>query len=484
MRRFIGISLALALGFGAACRDDSIEEGHAEPTEQHLEGLAVEAHEPEAEPEHERIARLYPIEGVVKLFQASIKSRPSRDAAPIGFVRRGVRVRARSVEEGAGCKGSWLELHPEGYVCEGFDVMVGEELPEELRDLRPPRREDAMPYDYYFVTLDDTPVLRRRPSPREREAVLAWLGRLKHFRRNEEKKLERFLAGELDGEPTRPRVVDRLLARGYYVSSPKGLETPGRYVRNAQGEFLFDDTLRKVDPSELMGVSLGAEHRLPLGFLNRPARPLRVIESDETVRFVEDPEEEPLARYTLLPGAKPAALKGDFLVHELTDGRVLKDWFVGVAERIDPPFKVEPDEAWVHVDVGEQTLVLYRGREPVYATLVSTGVDGYDTPEGVFRVEKKFVGRTMNDVSPDTPKGDRYRIEDVPFTQYFQGSYALHAAFWHDRFGTRRSHGCVNLSPHDARVIFEATRPTLHEGWFGTYADPKRGEGTRVYITP
>ena len=36
-----------------------------------------------------------------------------------------------------------------------------------------------------------------------------------------------------------------------------------------------------------------------------------------------------------------------------------------------------------------------------------------------------------------------YSIEDVPWTMYFLGGYALHAAFWHDKFGTRRSHGCA-----------------------------------------
>jgi hypothetical protein len=480
MRRFIGIALAFVMGAGSACREAAVDSSASEPAGQMAEALAIEAPAPEAE--HEKFARLYPIEGVVKLFQAAIKSSPARDAEPVGFIRRGVEIRARSVERGTGCRGEWLELYPEGYVCGGFDVLVGDELPAEHRDLPPPRREDAMPYDFYFVTLEDTPVMRRKPSPREREAVLTWLARLRHFRKNEEKKVDRFLAGEIPGEPARPRVVERLLARGYYVSSPKGHGPKGRYVRNAQGEFLFDDTLRKIDPSELTGVSLGDEHQLPLGFLTRPGRPMRVVESDGATRFVEDPEEEPLPRYARLPGAKPAVLMGEFLVHELADGRVLKDWFVGVAERIAPPFKVAADETWMHIDIGEQTLVIYREREPIYATLVSTGVDGFDTPQGVFRIEKKFVGRTMNDVSPDTPKGDRYRIEDVPFTQYFQGSYALHAAFWHDRFGTRRSHGCVNLSPHDARVVFEATRPELHEGWFGTYA--KKQEGTRVYITP
>ncbi len=38
-----------------------------------------------------------------------------------------------------------------------------------------------------------------------------------------------------------------------------------------------------------------------------------------------------------------------------------------------------------------------------------------------------------------------YSIEDVPYVQYFEGSYALHGAFWHNNFGHEMSHGCVNL---------------------------------------
>lgn len=479
MRRTIGILLALT-----ACAGPETSSDEAATSATIVEPLAAEG--PSAEElEQERIAREYPMEATVRLFQAAVKARPSRDAETIGFIRRGVTVRARSTDAGEGCKEGWLELHPEGFFCRGFDVIVGEELPEDQRDLTPPRRHDDLPYDYYFVTLEDAPVMRRKPNPKEREAVVHWLSRLRHHRRlGDEKKLERFLADALPDEPSKPRFVDRLLARGYYVSSPKGLPPEGRLIRNAQGEYLLADTLKKVDASELRGVELGGEIQLPFGFVTRPVRPLRVIRDEGGVRFEEDPDEEPLPRYAHLPGAKPTVLVGDFLVHELADGRVLKDWFAGVAEKIDPPFKVKDDEVWIHVDIGEQTLVLYRGKTPFFATLVSTGVDGHDTPQGLFRVEKKFVGRTMNDVSPDTPKGDRYRIEDVPFTQYFQGSYALHAAFWHDRFGTRRSHGCVNLSPHDARVVFESTSPALHDGWFGTYADGKRVLGTRVYITP
>jgi hypothetical protein len=58
-------------------------------------------------------------------------------------------------------------------------------------------------------------------------------------------------------------------------------------------------------------------------------------------------------------------------------------------------------------------------------------------------------------------------VEHVPWVLLFQGHNALHGAYWHDRFGQRRSHGCVNLAPKDARWIFEWVSPTLPEGWTG-----------------
>jgi hypothetical protein len=76
---------------------------------------------------------------------------------------------------------------------------------------------------------------------------------------------------------------------------------------------------------------------------------------------------------------------------------------------------------------------------------------------------------------------DAYSIEDVPWTMYFQGSYALHAAFWHDRFGSSRSHGCVNLSPADARWLFEWSTPTLPSGWHGVVATRSQS-GTYVLV--
>jgi lipoprotein-anchoring transpeptidase ErfK/SrfK len=52
-------------------------------------------------------------------------------------------------------------------------------------------------------------------------------------------------------------------------------------------------------------------------------------------------------------------------------------------------------------------------------------------------------------------RSDAYYLEDVPWTMYFDEARALHGAYWHNGYGYPRSHGCVNLSPGDARWLYE-----------------------------
>jgi len=75
-----------------------------------------------------------------------------------------------------------------------------------------------------------------------------------------------------------------------------------------------------------------------------------------------------------------------------------------------------------------------------------------------------------------------YQLRDVPYIQYFESGYALHAAYWHDVFGTPRSHGCVNLSPVDAHYIFGWSDPPVPDGWHAVIAGEEMGEGTTVVI--
>jgi lipoprotein-anchoring transpeptidase ErfK/SrfK len=97
---------------------------------------------------------------------------------------------------------------------------------------------------------------------------------------------------------------------------------------------------------------------------------------------------------------------------------------------------------------------------------------------GEFRIREKHIAATMED---DGASDGPYSIQDVPWIQYFEGSYALHGAFWHSKFGHERSHGCVNLHPTDARWLFGWSGPKLPTGWHGAKAT-KENPGTRVIV--
>lgn len=150
-----------------------------------------------------------------------------------------------------------------------------------------------------------------------------------------------------------------------------------------------------------------------------------------------------------------------------------------------PPKDLAPGEKWVDVNLKSQTLVAFEGDKPVFATAVSTGKEDKDdkekdhkTPLGTFRIREKHIAATMDgDVASDGP----YSIEDVPWIMYFNGSYALHGAFWHNNFGRQQSHGCVNLAPLDAKAIFGWTEPRLPDNWHGVWSTPEK-PGTRVVV--
>jgi lipoprotein-anchoring transpeptidase ErfK/SrfK len=52
-----------------------------------------------------------------------------------------------------------------------------------------------------------------------------------------------------------------------------------------------------------------------------------------------------------------------------------------------------------------------------------------------------------------------YSTPAVPWCVYIQGGVAIHGAHWHNAYGEKRSHGCVNVSPEDAKWIFRWTLP-------------------------
>jgi lipoprotein-anchoring transpeptidase ErfK/SrfK len=128
---------------------------------------------------------------------------------------------------------------------------------------------------------------------------------------------------------------------------------------------------------------------------------------------------------------------------------------VGVARLKARPASIRSNERWVGVSLKEQTLVAYEGDKPVYAALIASGLPGAPTVQGVFRTWWRLTSRKMSGGSGS----GYYYLEEVTWTCYFYGGYALHTAYWHDAFGRPRSHGCVNLSPYDAWWIFQWSAP-------------------------
>ncbi|HEY9907554.1 MAG TPA: L,D-transpeptidase [Thermosynechococcaceae cyanobacterium] len=106
----------------------------------------------------------------------------------------------------------------------------------------------------------------------------------------------------------------------------------------------------------------------------------------------------------------------------------------------------QSNQRWIEVRLATQRLVAWEGGKPVYAVIVSTGKAGAETRSGVFAVQTRHRTARM--------QGDDYDVPDVPYTMYYSGNYAIHGAYWHNRFGTRVSHGCVNVAVNHAKWLF------------------------------
>ncbi|MBE8997019.1 MULTISPECIES: L,D-transpeptidase [unclassified Nostoc] len=100
----------------------------------------------------------------------------------------------------------------------------------------------------------------------------------------------------------------------------------------------------------------------------------------------------------------------------------------------------------IEIDLSEQRLRAWEGKKLVYSYRISGGKRSTPTPIGRFRINSKYRTHRM--------RGRGYNIPDVPYTMYFYRGYAIHGAYWHNRFGTPVSHGCVNLPVKQARNVY------------------------------
>ncbi len=125
-----------------------------------------------------------------------------------------------------------------------------------------------------------------------------------------------------------------------------------------------------------------------------------------------------------------------------------------------PPAIPGPDvkgERWIDVDIAHQTATAMVGDRALYAALVTTGKDGWETPLGTFHIISRVPDETMTSAAIGAE--EYYVLDHVLYTQYFTTKgHALHLNYWRDDyyFGRiRSSHGCVGMRLADAKFFWD-----------------------------
>jgi lipoprotein-anchoring transpeptidase ErfK/SrfK len=123
----------------------------------------------------------------------------------------------------------------------------------------------------------------------------------------------------------------------------------------------------------------------------------------------------------------------------------------------------------IDVSIAEQLLRAYEGDTLVLETAISTGLPPNDTETGRFRVRYKVLSEDMRgatdeqgnvvwvvgDGGKEPPGSIPYGVADVPHVMYVNlDAEALHGAYWHNNFGQRMSHGCINLPIPVAEFLY------------------------------
>lgn len=537
---------------------------------------------------------------------ANVYKLPNTDARRLGYVRLGgVVPRDPEPVKGSGCKGDWYRIYPMGYVCTA-DASIDLNDPILRAASRRPDLSKPLPYAYGFVRATAPQYLRIPPKKVQIDSEFKLLEHLDWFAKNAAE-VQAVILGAND-VPLDPRGIARPglehpkgfrpsteLTRSELFGGAKEDESPPfwlegnkRLIPNVSDfkvpEYAWfadrvrrktglsfvgafhtkDDDLErrfgitvdlrlipttKVKPdtgSPFHGIEITEGMHLPFAWVvPQNATAWQLLRGKDEVRALD-----PVPHRAIVPLSGAARVKaGKRFYQTLKDKTLwLRDEDLGIVHAPqDWPEPALKGDKWIDISIGQQTLVLYEGKKPKYATLISSGRDRFGdpkkdlaTPLGDFRLQSKHIAAAMDSEENSTVSGgskgrasggldaearatverlqaakkagkklssederrwanvekgrhpeygvtrrrgsEGFELRDVPWIQYFSAGFALHGAYWHDVFGTPRSHGCVNLAPIDARLVFLWSDPPVPDGWHGVNIGPDMGEGTWVHI--
>lgn len=421
--------------------------------------------------------------------KVNIWQKPDMDSPRLGYMRKGQRTRLGDPKFASeSCPKGWYQLPEGGFVCQGRGMLVGTKPRYIHRPPPPPRIDELDPYRHGFIRKDWTPAYKRIPAEDEiwhapeREVDAGPLPDggepptevVPHDDPEDEEEVD----GGVDYYRYTKRnykAVSQLLNRGFWVSvTNRRFDEATRkyYYETVKGDFVPGNNVHLVQPPTFRGYQVLGETPLPAAIVNSKHAAFYQIRNG---KFRGIGPADRLSVYRVLERSEDKS--GGF--YKIEGDRWLKAKDVVYFELRQPPEGITGDRKWIYIDLTRQSLVAYEGATPVYVTLVSTGLAGNvetETPRGRFHIKFKHLTDDMAGAIEDE---EVYSVEDVAWVQYVHENVALHASFWHSRYGTPKSHGCINLSPADARFLFDWTDPQLPPKW---HAVATLGDGPKTLV--
>jgi lipoprotein-anchoring transpeptidase ErfK/SrfK len=281
-------------------------------------------------------------------------------------------------------------------------------------------------------------------------------------------------------------ILEMRMMKGFYIAIDKTFQWDGRtWYKTTKGVVTPSANFWQTEGSDFKGVEIDGEKvKLPIGWVFGGRETAPTYEINEETNELKTKGSKKKFEMVQLQYMYHRVRDTDYF--QMEDGDWIRDAHIRMTTPGTRPAEVGPNERWIDVDISEQTLVVFEGDRPVYATLISSGKESkvkaqdHSTPRGMWRVREKHVVATMD--GDGSAAGDLpYSIEDVPYIMYFHKSYATHGAFWHRNYGSQMSHGCVNLAPLDAKWIFFYADPPVPPGFHGTWSSDDN-QGSMVVV--
>lgn len=255
-------------------------------------------------------------------------------------------------------------------------------------------------------------------------------------------------------------VVGSIAAGFNYVSIQN---TVDGWVEINPGQWVPASDTAAVRPSTFSGVFVDPNAPYTMAWIVYPVKP------SSYPGGAENPDAARFEKYTRLNLYHEVEVDG-WRWYLVGPEMWVKQIYVGKVLYIDRPEGIKG--RWFAVDLYEQVLVAYEEDTPVFATLISSGLPDWETHEGTFQTWARIANAPMSGAEGEE---DFYSLENVPWTLYFDNDISLHGTYWHDGFGYRHSHGCVNMTVTDSYWAFHWSaeggfdKPMVHVWASGVY---------------